>query len=285
MVFSAGSIENFVANYYGMVVKASALNGYDELNFLLTDNLGKKNILKLSNSQQDFFFLDAQIKILQHLSKSELALQLQQYTLNKKGQPLTEISIEDKTYYIRILSYLEGTFWVEAPIKSDALHFNLGTFLGKMDKNLSDFKHAGMHRHYTWDISTARDASYKLNCIKDHEKRRMVDYFILQFETEILPTLSSFRHSYTHNDAKDYNVLVNENDIVGLIDFIAPTEIEPLSISQYVQSILRIPSPLIYQPLPLQTGQSFLLYFCDTSCTCLALIMPPARVTGAVVDP
>ena len=38
MVFSAGSIENFVANYYGMEVKASALNGYDELNFLLTDN-------------------------------------------------------------------------------------------------------------------------------------------------------------------------------------------------------------------------------------------------------
>ncbi len=219
MVFSAGSIESFVANYYGMEVKASALNGYDELNFLLTDNAGKKNILKLSNNQQDFFFLDAQIKILQHLSKSELALQLQQYTLNKKGQPLTEISIEDKTYYIRILSYLEGTFWVEAPIKTDALQLNLGKFLGKMDKNLSDFKHAGMHRHYTWDISTARDASYKLNCIKDHEKRRMVDYFILQFETEILPTLSSFRHSYTHNDANDYNVLVNEDDIVGLIDF------------------------------------------------------------------
>ena len=219
MVFSPGSIENLVANYYGMEVKASPLNGYDELNFLLTDNAGKKNVLKLSNSQHDFYFLDAQIKILQHLSKSDLALQLQQYTLNKIGETLTELSIEDKTYYIRILSYLEGTFWVDTPNKTDELHLNLGKFLGKMDKNLSNFKHAGMHRHYTWDISTARDASYRLNCIKDHEKRRMVDYFILQFETEILPTLSSFRHSYTHNDANDYNVLVKENDIAGLIDF------------------------------------------------------------------
>jgi 4-aminobutyrate aminotransferase-like enzyme/Ser/Thr protein kinase RdoA (MazF antagonist) len=219
MDFSTGSVENLVANYYGLDVKATLLNGYDELNFLIIDKAGKKNILKLSNSQQDFYFLDAQIKILQHLSKTELALQLQQYTLNTKGQALSELSIDDKTYYLRILSYLEGTFWVEVPIKTDALHINLGKFLGIMDKNLSDFKHPGMHRHYTWDISTARDASHKLNCIKDHEKRRIVDYFILQFETEILPILSSLRHSYTHNDANDYNVLVNENDIVGLIDF------------------------------------------------------------------
>jgi len=219
MNFSTGTIENLVANYYGLEVKASTLNGFDELNFLLIDNAGKKFVLKLADEQKEFYFLDAQIKILEHLSKSELAAQLQQYLLNKKGQALTEIILEDKTYYIRILSYLEGVFWVEASTKTDALYLNLGRFLGKMDKSLAHFKHAGMHRHYTWDISTARDASYRLHCIKDHEKRRMVDYFILQFETEILPTLSSFRHGYTHNDANDYNVLVNENEILGLIDF------------------------------------------------------------------
>ena len=219
MSFSTGTIENLVTNYYGIEVKASTLNGFDELNFLLIDNAGKKFVLKLADEQKEFYFLDAQIKILEHLSKSELAAQLQQYLLNKKGQALTEIQIEAKTYYIRILSYLEGQFWVEASTKSDALYLNLGRFLGKMDKSLAHFKHAGMHRHYTWDISTARDASYRLHCIKDHEQRRMVDYFILQFETEILPTLSSFRHGYTHNDANDYNVLVNENEILGLIDF------------------------------------------------------------------
>jgi 4-aminobutyrate aminotransferase-like enzyme/Ser/Thr protein kinase RdoA (MazF antagonist) len=219
MNFSIGTIENWVANYYGIEVKASVLNGYDELNFLLTEKSGKKNILKVSNSSHDYFFLEAQVKILQHLSKSDLAAEFQVYTLNKKGETLTEIIVEETTYYIRILSFLEGSFWVEAPEKNKTLFENLGSFLGKMDKNLKGFKHPGMHRHYTWDISTARDANYKMNYIQDAAKKRIADYFMLQFETEVLPTLSSYRQAYTHNDANDYNILVEGDSIVGLIDF------------------------------------------------------------------
>ena len=219
MNFSIGTIENWVANYYGIEVKASVLNGYDELNFLLTEKSGKKNILKVSNSSLDYFFLEAQVKILQHLSKSDLAAEFQVYTLNKKGETLTEIIVEETTYYIRILSFLEGSFWVEAPEKNKTLFENLGSFLGKMDKNLKGFKHPGMHRHYTWDISTARDANYKMNYIQDAAKKRIADYFMLQFETEVLPTLSSYRQAYTHNDANDYNVLVKGDKIAGLIDF------------------------------------------------------------------
>ena len=219
MNFTIGSIENWVANYYGLEVKASVLNGYDELNFLLVEKSGKKNILKVSNSSHDYFFLEAQVKILQHLAKTDIASQFQTYTLNKKGETLTEISFEEATYYIRILSFLEGIFWVEAPEKNKVLFENLGIFLGKMDKSLVGFKHPGMHRHYTWDISTARDANYKMNFIPDAAKKRIADYFMLQFETEVLPTLSSFRQAYTHNDANDYNVLVEGDNIAGLIDF------------------------------------------------------------------
>ena len=282
MNFSTGAIENLVANYYGLEVKSSTLNGFDELNFLLIDNAGKKFILKLADEQKEFYFLDAQIKILEHLSKSELAAQLQQYLLNKKGQALTEIILEDKTYYLRILTYLEGLFWVEASKKTDALYLNLGIFLGKMDKSLAHFKHAGMHRHYTWDISTARDASYQLSCIKDHDKRRMVDYFILQFETEILPTLSSFRHGYTHNDANDYNVLVNENDIVGLIDFgdmVYTALINNLAVA-CTYAMLHHPAPLsaaievvkgYHQVYPLTEKELTVLYYLIAARLCISL--------------
>jgi 4-aminobutyrate aminotransferase-like enzyme/Ser/Thr protein kinase RdoA (MazF antagonist) len=282
MSFSTGAIENLVANYYGLEVKASTLNGFDELNFLLIDNASKKFVLKLADEQKEFYFLEAQIKILEHLSKSELAAQLQQYLLNKKGQALTEIILEDKTYYIRILTYLEGQFWVEASTKTDTLYLNLGRFLGKMDKSLEGFKHAGMHRHYTWDISTARDASYQLSCIKDHDKRRMVDYFILQFETEILPTLSSFRHSYTHNDANDYNVLVNENEIIGLIDFgdmVYTALINNLAVA-CTYAILHHQAPLsaavdvvkgYHQVYPLTEKELAVLYYLIAARLCISL--------------
>ena len=50
MNFTIGTIENWVANYYGLEVKASELNGYDELNFLLVEKSGKKHILKIGRA-------------------------------------------------------------------------------------------------------------------------------------------------------------------------------------------------------------------------------------------
>ncbi len=219
MNFSTAAIENIVHNYYELTVEAKALDGYDELNFILTEKFGKKYILKIASEQHDKDFIDAQIKIIRHLRNSPIAEQVQYYINNKKGEALTIIEEGGQIFYCRILNYLEGQFWVDAPHDHQDLHENLGGFLGKMDASLKDFKHPSMHRHYTWDISTARDAHYKLKYIVSHEGRRIVDYFLLQFETEVLPTFSSFRHSYIHNDANDYNVLVNGNEIIGLIDF------------------------------------------------------------------
>ena len=53
MNFTIGTIENWVANYYGLEVKASELNGYDELNFLLVEKSGKKFILKVASEIHD----------------------------------------------------------------------------------------------------------------------------------------------------------------------------------------------------------------------------------------
>lgn len=219
MNFTKSAIENIVHHYYELTVEAKALDGYDELNFILTEKSGKKYILKIAGQQHDKNFIDAQIKIITHLGKSGIADKLQYFIKNNKGEALTIIEENGVEYYLRILNYLEGQFWVDAPTHSSKLHENLGIFLASMDDALVDFKHPSMHRHYTWDISTARDAQYKLAHIKSHEGRRIVDYFLLQFETEVLPILSSLRHSYVHNDANDYNVLVKEDEIIGLIDF------------------------------------------------------------------
>ncbi len=120
---------------------------------------------------------------------------------------------------MRILSFLEGDFWVDKLEKSNILYSQLGHFLGTMDKSLQEFSHTAMHRQYTWDISRASDANDRLKYIKNHEKRRIASYFLLQFDTEVLPKIHTLRHAYIHNDANDYNVLVDDNTVTGLIDF------------------------------------------------------------------
>lgn len=212
-------IEKLVKEHYGLSVSAKKLNGYDEINYLLTDTNNKHFILKVSDDLQPYPFLEAQVKIINHLSNSSLAHKFQQFYINSEGKELTLIIEEGKKYYLRILSFLEGTFWVEKAKKSIDLYQNLGSFMGTMDHSLQDFSHTAMHRHYTWDVSRASDANAKLKYIKNHEKRRIAGYFLLQFDTEVLPKIHSLRHAYIHNDANDYNILVDETNVTGLIDF------------------------------------------------------------------
>jgi 4-aminobutyrate aminotransferase-like enzyme/Ser/Thr protein kinase RdoA (MazF antagonist) len=219
MIFSETDIQQLAIEHYGLSATVKALDGYDELNFILTDEKNQKYILKLSDENQSYPFLDAQVKIIQHLSKSPLAESFQQFSINKNGEALTQIIRDNKTYYIRILSFLEGTFWYEQPNKSNTSLYNLGAFMGNMDKALQDFSHPAMHRHYTWDISKASDANEKLKYITNHERRRIAGYFLLQFDTEVLPQIYQLRHAYIHNDANDCNVMAQGEKTTGLIDF------------------------------------------------------------------
>jgi 4-aminobutyrate aminotransferase-like enzyme/Ser/Thr protein kinase RdoA (MazF antagonist) len=154
-----------------------------------------------------------------HLSASEVGDKFSRYIKTMEGNELTILIQEGKKYYMRLLSFLEGEFWMNLPERSDALHIDLGIFLGKMDKSLENFSHPAMHRHYVWDISNAMDANQKLHCIKNHERRRIAGYFLLQFKTEVLPHISRLRHAYAHHDANDTNILVQGGKITGLIDF------------------------------------------------------------------
>ena len=82
MNFSEETIEQLAKEHYGLDTTAKSLNGYDELNFLLTTDRNEKYILKISNEDHPFPFLDAQVKIIQHLSNSAIANEFQQFCIN-----------------------------------------------------------------------------------------------------------------------------------------------------------------------------------------------------------
>lgn len=282
MELSLESVEQLAAQHYGLQVKAAALSGYDELNFLLTDNDGKKYIFKVATDEHGLSFLDAQLCMLHHLSKTQLAGQFQKFALNSDGIALTKIIVAGKNYYLRILSFLDGNFWVEQNEHNTSLYSDLGNFLGSMDRCLENFSHPAMHRYYNWDISHATDANEKLKYIGDTEKRRIAAYFLLQFETEVSPVLSSLRHAYVHNDANDYNVLVKENRIAGLIDFgdmVYTALVNNLAVA-CTYAMLSAEDPLqaaprvvrgYHQSYPLQALETDLLYYLIGARLCISV--------------
>jgi 4-aminobutyrate aminotransferase-like enzyme len=84
---------------------------------------------------------------------------------------------------------------------------------------LTNFYHPATFRYYEWDIKNALDAQKNLQHILLPANRRLAAYFLLQYETEVLPSLSSLRMATIHNDANDYNLLVKDEEVIGLIDF------------------------------------------------------------------
>ncbi|MFZ9661013.1 MAG: aminotransferase class III-fold pyridoxal phosphate-dependent enzyme [Chitinophagaceae bacterium] len=219
MKIAEWKIKEWISEYYGLDVSITPLNGYDELNYLITDTNENKYILKIADNSHDPYFLDAQVSIIDHLQHSSQAGQFQKYIRGRDGEAVIPVRVEDHTFRIRLLSFLEGSFWVDIHERSDLLLKRLGIFLGSMDYALQKFSHHAMHRKYVWDISNTASAHQKLHYIKDHEKRRIAGYFLLQFDMVVAPRINHLRHSYIHNDANDYNVLVSNENIAGLIDF------------------------------------------------------------------
>lgn len=220
MRFSTDAINLLVKQYFGIAGKATDLSGYDEWNYLITANDGKRYVFKVGTDQHGAAFLRAQVKITEHLALTSVGSRLQQhYPAIDEQLKMVPVLIDGKRYYLRLLNFLEGNFWAASTVRPGSLYADLGNFLGTMDRHLSTFSHPAMHRRYTWDISMAPDANRKLKYINDPHQKRIAGYFLLQFDTEVQPVLSSLRHAYVHNDANDYNLLVTNGKVSGLIDF------------------------------------------------------------------
>ena len=214
------NVQEIAKTYYGIEGFATPLNGYDEINYLIKTKEGNQLVFKASKVENDLHFLQAQAEILHHLSKSALKNNFPTLIKNKYDQYiLPDCRIGDTVWNIRILTWLEGDFWVNIPVKNQKLYESLGTFLGRMDKELQGIYLHPAERTLIWDINRAADAKAKFKFISEPEKRRLAAYFLLQFDTEVTPLLSCLRKALVHNDANDYNVLVRNELVCGLIDF------------------------------------------------------------------
>lgn len=219
MFISLPELAGHLDDAFGLRGELQALNGYEEQNALLVTAGGQRYICKLAGPGQDRFFIEAQHEMMKHLHAKGLHRGFQQPLPAKDGSLLVALEIAGKPFSLRVLDFLEGDFLVDKPVHSAALLTDIGRSIGQMDAALVDFHHPAFRRYYEWDISQAADARQWLQYISDPAKKRLLSYFLLQFDTEVLPQINSLRKACIHNDANDYNLLVKDDRFAGLIDF------------------------------------------------------------------
>ena len=191
--------------YFGIQASARELPSERDRNFLLTARSGEQFVLKIANAREKQEVLSAQNAMLSHLEKTVSICPRVVSALSGEGM----VVVED--HFVRVLSYLPGKPLATVLQTPELLH-DFGRKLGQLSEALAGFDHDGAHRDFHWDLARGVQVVTRLGPrIKADNLRKLV----LGYEFSPI----DLRRSVIHGDANDYNVLVEEEKVVGLIDF------------------------------------------------------------------
>ncbi len=222
--FSEQQLLQLLADNYQLAGALKPLDGYCDQNLLLTTVTGSHYIVKVANSAEKSLALAMQNAAMTHLTNKALAVP--HALVNKQQQQLTLITDAcGVKFYLRVLSYLAGGFYADNINEKHQIELwqSLGKFIAEINNGLSDFSHPGAYRFFEWDLAHGFAICQTKKHLLNAAEQELVAYFLGIYQTQTMALLAQCRQGVIHNDANNYNLLVNSTDcassVIGLIDF------------------------------------------------------------------
>ncbi|SCM66512.1 aminotransferase class III-fold pyridoxal phosphate-dependent enzyme [Donghicola eburneus] len=212
-----------LAQHWGITAELSPLDGEYDLNFLAKADDDSGYILKVMRTGCEAWLVDMQVSAFEHITAKRPDLPCPVVVRAAGGASV--VTLKDETGAERlawVLRQLPGRCYAHVAPKSRALIHQIGQVLGGTALALADFEHAGLVRDFKWDLMRAGWIADQTGCIPDPARRRIVEGIHARFAA-LKPALDALPHQAIHNDANDYNILVEGtwNDarrVSGLID-------------------------------------------------------------------
>jgi Ser/Thr protein kinase RdoA (MazF antagonist) len=207
---------------YGLDAAVSPLPSERDQNFLLTIAADERYVLKIANASEDRAMLEAQNAAMAHVSRRVSFCP--RVIATAEGNT---IGMTASGHFVRLVTYLPGVPLAEmggpdraAGPEMAGLHQALGRGIGELDAAFADFDHPAVHRDFHWDLANAaRVLREHLPRIGDRADRDLVARVSEDALAIVETGQRQFRRSVIHNDANDWNVLVDGDRIAGVIDF------------------------------------------------------------------
>ena len=223
-MFTIQDAQRIAFDLYGLRVEARPLAGERDFNFHVTTGTGQEFVLKIAPAGEQWETLDLQNQALANLAEHSPSLVLPRVRATSDGEAIATITGGNgAAHFVRLLTYIPGRLLAETRPHTPELLHGLGYMMGRVDQALQGFTHAAARRTLKWDLQQATWICDYLQHIAQPAGRAIVERFLSQFETGVLPILPTLRRSIIHNDANDYNILVSEADgmkqVVSVIDF------------------------------------------------------------------
>jgi Ser/Thr protein kinase RdoA (MazF antagonist) len=225
MTISLDSIPRFTAaealavalHDYGIAGRVSVLPSERDQNFLITDPRGGRYVLKIANRNDAPELLDFQHQAMRRVATSQGDCRVQEIVPSLNGADITAIHNEETGvgHCVRVLRWIEGEVLANCKSRGATLFESIGASMGKIDVALRDFAHPAMNRALQWDLrhaGRARDvAGFLPRARRTRVERAFADWDKIEW--------TNLRHSVIHSDANDYNVLIEDGRMTGLLDF------------------------------------------------------------------
>jgi Ser/Thr protein kinase RdoA (MazF antagonist) len=192
--------------------------GYDNSNYLIKTNDGHYVFKTYLKNTETLTFVEAEIEALLFLQSSNNT-KFPDPIKFKDGSLIKIIEIEGEERICRMLSFLEGEMLGNVtPTKT--LFKSLGKFVAKLDVKLQSFNNNTVKaRQWQWDIQYIHLNKKYMKDIDSAKNRSLVSYFFQQIEENVKPVMPELRRSMIHGDANEWNILVNNGKVTGIIDF------------------------------------------------------------------
>jgi len=277
-------LQDILINRFGIVAGSlDKLDSYDNVNWLVNEkDTGKKFILKIYDDHISRSLLEAETKILKKLTEWNPEVIPTPIPASDGKFIIAFQSENGENKYVRVLRYVEGKFLAEVE-KNPELLASLGRFLAELDLQLLDYHDPVLEaRQYRWDLQHFMLNEKLVEYIYDASKRKLVEYFFLQFKDLILPFLPVLRKSVIHNDANDWNLLVQNGRVSGIIDF-GDTSFTPLINELAIgitYAVLDLKDPVTsasiiirayHQVFPLEETEVEILYYLIAARLCISV--------------
>lgn len=217
-------VTGLLAQLFPRVVarKVDTLNSYDDRNYRIETDDRRRYVLKVTNSVDTAVpgLIDGQNEMMLHLWAK--GMNVPEVIKNVHGDYICKLDFgTDQLFAVRLLTYLSGKLLASATTFSEQLLLNCGEWLGQLTVNLADFSSANITaRHgFPWALINMPNVRHLLATLPSDEHRRVVLQCVEDFQQNILAKLGSFKYAYIHGDFNEQNILIDGDQVVGVIDF------------------------------------------------------------------
>ena len=212
----AEEAELLASDLYDVDARAESLPSERDQNFLLTTETEEQFVLKISNANEELALLEAQNQVMGHLQS--VVTFCPQLIPTTSGREIVQISTEDASHYVRLVTYIPGEP-LALTTHSARLLSDFGQHLAILTKHLWPFDHLAFHRDFHWDLANGMKVLNNYLSLLPNDLRERVARCARLFEESLVPLLPKLPRSIIHGDANDYNVIVENDQVVGLVDF------------------------------------------------------------------